>query len=108
MAQYEVVNSPGFQFPVGHVFETDALHPVMRQHVRLLRGKKEPVGKPEKTETLTGPGYVDDEDMAYDMALEQDDKFSAPKPDPVKQVVKNQPAKAAKEKPAADGPGENS
>ena len=110
MPQYEVVTSPGVQFPVGLVFESDALHPVMQQHVKLLRGKKSPVSPPGKTvaevvkpdpEDLVGEDYVDDPDEAFDLAVAEAAARDKP--------VDNPPPKAAP-KPAktAKGPGANS
>lgn len=110
MPQYEVVTSPGVQFPVGLVFESDALHPVMQQHVKLLRGKKVAAKEPEKQggpgpdpEDLIGEGYIDDPDEAFDLAVAEaaarDKRVDNPAPKP-KPAPK--PAKPAK------GPGANS
>lgn len=108
MPQYEVVTSPGHQFPVGHVFETDALHPVMQQHVKLMRGKKVSV-KVESDETkpdpsdLVGELYVDDVEAAFDLAAAEYAEREKPK-ETVKPVVKP----VVKPKKPNDGPGENS
>lgn len=108
MPQYEVVTSPGHQFPVGLIFESEALHPVMQQHVKLLRGKKVAVstGAPEKSEgpapeDLIGEGYIDDGDEAFDLAAAEYAERAKPK-ETVKPVVKPKPAKPA------NGPGANS
>lgn len=106
MPQYEVVTSPGTQFPVGYVFESDALHPVMQQHVKLLRGKKVAVKAPEtpsggpEPEDLIGVDYVDDPDEAFDLAATE----QAERVKPVVKPVKT-PPKVVK---TAAGPGENS
>lgn len=110
MAQYEIVKSPGFQFPVGHVFETDALHPSMVQFVKLMRGKKTAVAKVENEnegpdyEDLIGADYEHDVDIAFDLAASE--YASREKPAETKTVKT-----PAKPKPAVkpnDGPGENS
>lgn len=42
--RYEVVTSPGMQYPVGAVIETENLHPSMIQHVRAMdKPKRAPV-----------------------------------------------------------------
>lgn len=105
MTQYEVVKSPGIQFPVGHVFESDALHPSMAQFVKLLRGKK--VRLQESDEDDNGPGpedligedYVDDPDKAFDLATAEQKKRDKPKPAPTTKPERVKPV---------DGPGENS
>lgn len=109
MAQYEVVKSPGHQFPVGMIFETDALHPIMQQHVRQLRGKKQAATLHENLgpapEDLIGDEYVDDADEAFDLAeaerLEREAKAAKAVKVPAKPEVKKTPVKRA-------GPGENS
>lgn len=40
MPMYEVVTSPGVDYPVGKRFKTDKLHKVMFQHVKLVDGKR--------------------------------------------------------------------
>lgn len=40
MPKYEVVTSPGVDYPVGKIFETDKLHKVMFQHVKPVDGKR--------------------------------------------------------------------
>lgn len=40
MPKYEVVTSPGVDYPVGKVFETDKLHKVMFQHVKPVDSKR--------------------------------------------------------------------
>jgi len=40
MPFYQVVTSPGLDYPVGKVFETDNLHRVMKQHVALVKTPK--------------------------------------------------------------------
>jgi hypothetical protein len=113
MPQYEVVKSPGHQYPVGFVFETDALHPVMQQHVKLLRGKKVAAeGAPDTGENEVdedvGSDFVEDPGEAFDLAAAE---YALRAAEAVKPVVKAPAAKAAKvprAKPATNGPGENS
>lgn len=47
--KYEVTKSPGVQFPVGMIIETDNLHHSMLQHVRPLglTAAAEPEAEPE-------------------------------------------------------------
>jgi hypothetical protein len=49
MPTYEIVKSPGLQFPVGHRFDSDDLHVIMRQHVIQVKDGKQAaaVGGPE-------------------------------------------------------------
>lgn len=89
MPKYEVVKSPGFQFPVGMIFETDSLHPSMRQHVKLAGGKK-PVAEVFDTR-------IQDADEAHAEALKDN-------PAPVKPKTEKPPKAAPK---PSDGPGEN-
>lgn len=69
---YEVTHSPNFDFPVGHQFESDNLHPSMHQHVR-------PVGvvKTRKEESVVDE--VDtreqDQDAAFVAASKENKAF---------------------------------
>lgn len=77
MPKYEVVKSPGLQYPVGYEFETDNLHPSMLQHVRMIGRKpvepvepepeteveepEKPVDKPSRAKPATKPKDDDDD-----------------------------------------------
>lgn len=90
MPKYEVIKSPGVQFPVGMTFETDSLHPSMRQHVKPV-GVKKPVVEVIDTR-------IQDADEAYAEALKDN-------PTPAKPKVEKPPKAAPK---PSEGPGENS
>lgn len=111
MAIYEVVTSPGYQFPVGFTFETDALHPSMRQHVKLARGVAVAAENDggDEVKPLVGPLYVEDEGEAFDLAALEYAERVKPVDEAAKPAAKPAVAKAAKvAKGPATGPGENS
>lgn len=93
MPEYEVVRSPGLQFPVGHTFKTDELHPSMRQHVKELKakGKREP----EVVEVKDDNGHSEPPAKVVDPKAAKATKATKVEP----------PAKVVD---PADGPGENS
>ncbi|QMP23928.1 hypothetical protein DDSR119_10 [Pseudomonas phage DDSR119] len=43
MAKYQITRSPGLDWPVGAILETDKLHPSMRPHVRQISAEALPV-----------------------------------------------------------------
>lgn len=72
MPKYEVVKSPGLQYPVGYEFETDNLHPSMEQHVRMIGRKSvepvepEPEAPTEPEKVVTKPARAKPESKPKD------------------------------------------
>lgn len=110
MPKYEVVTSPGIDYPVGKVFETDKLHKVMFQHVKQVDGKRSAAKIEPPTldvdytlaEGLDGSTYEEALSLnaLHGKAVEDSDDEGEK---PVNSGPKKAPAKAKK-----DGPGENS
>ena len=95
MPKYRVKIAAGLDFPVGYEFETENLHPVMRQHVEVVGGSSAQVE--DKTDT-------DKEDKALTEAQLNKLHEAALKED-AKRFPKAPPEKVVK---PANGPGENS
>lgn len=114
MPKYEVVTSPGVDYPVGKVFETDKLHKVMFQHVRLIDSKRaaaviEPTTLDADytlSEGLDGSTY--DEALAlnglHGKTISEPEKTDGPEPE-VKEPADKAKAPA---KTKQNGPGANS
>ena len=112
MPKYEVVTSPGVDYPVGKVFETDNLHRVMFQHVKRVDGKRaaakiEPPTLDEDftlSEGLDGSTY--EEALAlnglHGKTVETEDTENE------KKEVKAPPVKTPAAKTKQNGPGANS
>lgn len=109
MPKYEVVTSPGVDYPVGKVFETNNLHKVMFQHVKLVDGKRAAakVEPPTLDADFTLAEGLDG--STYEEALSLNGlhgKTAEPPPGEDKETPA--PAKTVtKTKPKQDGPGAN-
>lgn len=69
MPTYEVVKSPGLQYPVGHRFESDNLHAIMRQHVvQVKEGRAGAIVDGPAVDTLS-----DQDDANADLAAAWDE-----------------------------------
>jgi hypothetical protein len=69
MATYEVVKSPGLQYPVGLRFESDNLHAIMRQHViQVKEGRQAAIVDGPELNTLS-----DQDDENADLAAAWDE-----------------------------------
>lgn len=76
MPRYEIITSPGFQYPVGAVIETDNLHPSMVQHVRPMdRAPRAEFEEPEGVEDVDS--REQDTDKAHAAALKVDKALNA-------------------------------
>lgn len=97
MPKYEVVLAAGLDFPLGMEFESDNLHPVMRQHVRQIGGKTDKVESESKDPNVE----LDAREFGklWGEAVKLNKAFDAAKAAAAK--------KAATESPPVNGPGEN-
>lgn len=97
MTRYRVKMAAGLDFPVGFEFETDNLHPVMRQHVEVVGGSSAQVEDKTDTGKEDKPLTEAQLNKLHEAALKEDAK-RFPKPPPGKTTVVT----------PANGPGENS